>query len=225
MIPLENDSTISLKDVIEIIENKNKEIKEFINNTNASLSNNFRIYLNNNRENKLFEIEKEIYNSKIMHIYYEIIGKKVFLLNYDNNNLNTTLSLKHLKNIKEEIETIVEKSAFFLKYTNKETTINSINSNYQINIHKDSLKITISDTTTDFNYTIDFDNDIKTECKSFELYNLITSIEINEIYKNIYFYRKQFPEWMQEEWEKNNNIGIEKQEEVKQNTKKHFFNF
>ena len=35
MIPLENDSTISLKDVIEIIENKNKEIKEFINNTNA----------------------------------------------------------------------------------------------------------------------------------------------------------------------------------------------
>ena len=160
-----------------------------------------------------------------MHIYFEIIGEKVFLLYYDNDNLNTPLSFKYLKEAIETIEPIIEESSSFLKYTNNPFTINSINSNYQINISKDSLEITISDTTSDFNYTINFDQEIKTECKSFELYDLITSNKINEIFNNIYFYKKHFPQWMQEEWEKNNNIGIEKQEEVKQNTKKRFFNF
>ena len=169
----------------------------------------------------------EKWNIEYMHIYFEIIGEKVFLLYYDNDDLNTPLSFKYLKEAIKTIKPIIEESSSFLKYTNNPFTINSINSNYQINISKDSLEITISDTTSDFNYTINFDHEIKTECKSFELYNLITSNKINEIFNNIYFCKKHFPEWMQEEWEKkeNNNIEIEEQEEKKQKTKKRFFNF
>ena len=234
MLPLENESTVSLKRIIDTIVQKNKEMKRFINNTNATISEslNFKIYLNNNKENKLFEMEKKIpygseWNKEYMHIYFEIIGEKVFLLYYDNDDLNTPLSFKYLKEAIKTIKPIIEESSSFLKYTNNPFTINSINSNYQINISKDSLEITISDTTSDFNYTINFDHEIKTECKSFELYNLITSNKINEIFNNIYFCKKHFPEWMQEEWEKkeNNNIEIEEQEEKKQKTKKRFFNF
>lgn len=231
MLPLENESTVSLKIIIDTIVQKNKEMKKFINHTNEEIAKSldFEIYLNNNKENKLFEMVKKIsdperpWHKEHMHIYFEIIGEKVFLLNYDNDDLNTSLSLKYLKEAIEIIEPVIEKSSTFLKYTNNPFTVNSINSNYQINISKDSLEITISDTTSDFNYTINFDQEIKTECKSFELYNLITSNKINEIFNNIYFCKKNFPQWMQEEWKKqDNNIELEK---IKQNTKKRFFNF
>ena len=232
MLPLENESTVSLKIIIDTIVQKNKEMKKFINDTNEEIANslNIEIYLNNNKENKLFEMVKKIsdperpWHREYMQIYFEIIGEKVFLLYYDNDDLNTSLSLKYLKEAIETIEPIIEESSSFLKYTNNPFTINSINSNYQINISKDSLEITISDTTSDFNYTINFDQEIKTECKSFELYDLITSNKINEIFNNIYFCKKHFPQWMQEEWKKqdNNNIELEK---IKQNTKKRFFNF
>ena len=99
MLPLENESTVSLKRIIDTIVQKNKEMKKFINYTNEAISEslNFKIYLNNNKENKIFEMEKKVpygseWHKEYMHIYFEIIGEKVFLLYYDNDNLNTPLS-------------------------------------------------------------------------------------------------------------------------------------
>ena len=213
MIPLKNESTVSLQDIIDtyyIIEQRyNKQIsnvREQLNNILAKRETKPLIesYLNLNIEKNEIEynyrIGKTYLNSSDYIIYLKIINDKLFLTNiisFSQNEKNyiTNKIIENYETIKEILTNILEYKKYIT--TNKQI-IKSLNSNILFNNDFENLNLYYKNTNSKFSIIINKDNPlIKSE--SIELHHyLLENIDI--IKDQLIFYKADCPIWMQDYW-------------------------
>ena len=213
MIPLKNESTVSLQDIIDtyyIIEQRyNKQIfnvREQLNNILAKRETKPLIesYLNLNIEKNEIEynyrIGKTYLNSSDYIIYLKIINDKLFLTNiisFSQNEKNyiTNKIIENYETIKEMLTNILEYKKYIT--TNKQI-IKSLNSNILFNNDFENLNLYYKNTNSKFSIIINKDNPlIKSE--SIELHHYLLE-NINIIKDQLIFYKADCPIWMQDYW-------------------------
>ena len=232
MIPLKNESTVSLQDIIDtyyIIEQRyNKQIfnvREQLNNILAKRETKplIQSYLNLNIEKNEIKYNYrigEIYlNSSDYIIYLKIINDKLFLTNiisFSQNEKNyiTNKIIENYETIKEMLTNILEYKKYIT--TNKQI-IKSLNSNIILKINNDfqSLNLYYKNTNSKLSIIIKKDKPL-INSESIELHHyLLENIDI--IKDQLIFYKADCPIWMQDYWESIKKISEESpiNEEIK----------
>lgn len=237
MIPLKNESTVSLQDIIDtyyIIEQRyNKQIsnvREQLNNILAKRETKplIQSYLNLNIEKNEIEYnyrigETFLGSSSGYKIYLKIINDKLFFTNMipytschspDEKDYITNKIIENYETIKEMLTNILEYKKYIT--TNKQI-IKSLNSNIILKINNDfqSLNLYYKNTNSKFSIIINKDKPlIKSE--SLELHHYLLE-NIDTIKDQLIFYKADCPIWMQDYWKNIKKISEESpiNEEIK----------
>lgn len=228
MIPLKNESTVSLQDIIDtyyIIEQRyNKQIsnvREQLNNILAKRETKplIQSYLNLNIEKNEIEYKYRIgetfLGSSGYKIYLKIINDKLFFTNMipytschspDEKDYITNKIIENYETIKELLTNILEYKKYIT--TNKQI-IKSLNSNIILKINNDfqSLNLYYKNTNSKFSIIINKDKPL-INSESLELhYYLLENIDI--IKDQLIFYKEDCPIWMQDYWKNIKKISEE----------------
>ncbi len=227
MIPLKNENTVSLQDIINTFYIMNQEYENQIKNTKTKFANllikrekkqlesinielnfdkdeiKYSYHLSDNDENRISS-----FNSEHYRITIKIIKNKLFLTNFYKNSNGEYYEENYQKNkILKNYETIKEIIINILKYkefkTKIEQKIQSINNNIILNINNYYGTYNLYYKNNNPNFSIEINEKETTiNSESLELYHYLSE-NLDIIKEQLFFRKTDCPIWMQEYWEKN----------------------
>lgn len=236
MIPLKNESTVSLQDIIDtyyIIEQRyNKQIsnvREQLNNilakreTKTLIESDLNLNIEKNEIEYNYRIGETFLGSLGYKIYLKIINDKLFFTNMipytschspDEKDYITNKIIENYETIKEILTNILEYKKYIT--TNKQI-IKSLNSNIILKINNDfqSLNLYYKNTNSKFSIIINKDKPL-INSESLELHHYLLE-NIDTIKDQLIFYKADCPIWMQDYWKNIKKISEESpiNEEIK----------
>jgi len=226
MIPLNNENTVSLQDIINTFYIMNQEYENQINKTKEQFANllikrekkqlesinielnfdkdeiKYAYHLSDNNKNNILSFNSELYSMTI-----KIIKNKLFLTNFYKSSYGEYYEENYQKNkILKNYETIKEIIINILKYkefkTKIEQKIQSINNNIILNINNYSGIYNLYYKNNNTNFSIEINEKETTiNSESLELYNYLSK-NLDNIKEQLFFRKTDCPIWMQEYWEK-----------------------
>lgn len=220
MLPLKNENTVSLQDIINTFyimnqeyENQKKKTKEQLDNLLAKRETKEELvsYIKINFEENEIEYRYEFYNGSINNTYYiiniKIINNKLFITNFKKRFGNEEEEQNQKKKIIENYEKVKEIITNILKYkdfkTETEQIIQSINSKIILNINNNLGAYNVYYKNKNPNFSIEINKEKPIiNSKSLELYYYLLE-NLDNIKEQLFFRKMNCPVWMQEYWENN----------------------
>ena len=220
MLPLKNENTVSLQDIINTFYIMNQEYENQKNKTQEQLDKllakretkeKLDSYIKINFEENEIEYRYEFYNTSIYYTYYiiniKIINNKLFITNFEKKLGNEEEEQNQKKKIIENYEKVKEIITNILKYkgfkTETEQIIQSINSKIILNINNNLGAYNVYYKNKNPNFSIEINKDKPIiNSKSLELYYYLLE-NLDDIKEQLFFRKMNCPVWMQEYWENN----------------------
>lgn len=220
MIPLKNETTVSLQDIINTYyimnqeyENQKNKTKEQFDNLLAKRETKKQLRSSNiiiNFEENEIEYQYKFQDKSIFNPHYVInikmINNKLFFTNFEKEFGNKDEEQIQKKKIIENYEAIKETIINILKYKvfkETEQIIQSINSNIllKLDTYFGIFKLYYKVNKSKFSLTIN-EKEEKINSESLELYHYLSE-NLDDIKEQLFFRKIDCPIWMQEYWEKN----------------------
>ena len=220
MIPLKNETTVSLQDIINTYyimnqeyENQKNKTKEQFDNLLAKRETKKQLRSSNiiiNFEENEIEYQYKFQDKTIFYPHYVInikmINNKLFFTNFEKEFGNEEEEQIQKKKIIENYEAIKEIIINILKYKvfkETEQIIQSINSKIILNINNNLgvYKVYYKNKNSKFSIEIN-EKETTINSESLELYHYLSE-NLDNIKEQLFFRKIDCPIWMQEYWEKN----------------------
>ena len=220
MIPLNNENTVSLQDILNTFDIVNQEYKNQSDKTKEQFDNllakretkeKLASYIKINFEENEIEYRYEFNNTSIYYTYYiiniKIINNKLFITNFEKELGNEEEEQNQKKKIIENHEKVKEIITNILKYkgfkTENEQIIQSINSKIMLYINNNLGVYNVFYKNKNPKFSIEIkEKETTINSESLELYHYLSE-NLDNIKEQLFFRKIDCPIWMQEYWEKN----------------------